>query len=271
MKKHRKKLFLGVAILILVGIFAAEEGLLKIKSKAVFCDVGQGDGIFITLESKEQILIDGGPDNKMIGCVGEHMPYFDRTIEYMIISHPDKDHFVGAVEVLKRYNVKHIILNGDEDSSPEYEEFKKFSKASAIARAGDNIVLENGQITFFHPRQKDYFKDSNDNSLVFKFEYGGKSILFTGDISEKIEANLLAVSGVELRSDIIKISHHGSKTSSGEEFLKTVNPDLAIISVGADNKFGHPSYRIVKRLENLKIQYKRTDETGNIIVPLYKD
>ncbi|MFC1612416.1 ComEC/Rec2 family competence protein [Patescibacteria group bacterium] len=253
--------------LFLCGLLA-EDIFIRQKEKVVFCDVGQGDGAFINL-GKEQVVIDGGPDNKFIGCIGKYMPYFDRKIEYMIISHPDKDHFVGAVEVLKRYNVEKVFINGDESDIPEYIEFLKEAIDNIIIMdERSDIKFENGQIDFIYPSYKlqaTSYKDSNDNSLVFRFEYNGKSILFTGDISKKVEESFLPRSDICIKSDILKISHHGSKTASSEAFLGIMKPELAIISVG-ENNFGHPSYRVIKNLERLGIEYKRTDEEGDIII-----
>lgn len=261
-KNDKEKQFLILCIFLFIGVFIAEDAFFMQKARVVFCDVGQGDGVIINLENSAQILIDGGPDNKFVGCVGKYMPYFDRTIEYMIISHPDKDHFVGAVEILKRYNVERIFVNGDKSEIAEYKEFLRLANGKIeIPNKDSDFEIAGASIDFIH---RSVYNNPNDNSIIFKFLYGDKSILFTGDISEKVEADLLARSDISLQSDILKLAHHGSKTSSGEYFLKVVGPELAIISVGAENNFGHPAFRILKRLENLGIKYKRTDEDGNI-------
>jgi len=185
------------------------------------------------------------------------MPYFDKVIEYVIISHPDKDHFVGVIEILKRYKVENVIVNGDTSEIPEYQEFLTLAK-DKIIEAKDNNFLK-----FLQAGGNS--DDANQNSLVFKFIYNNKSILFTGDAPIEIETKLL---DKDLESNILKLGHHGSKTSSSLEFLKQVAPDLAVISVGIDNKYGHPSYKIIKRLEGLNIKYLRTDELGDIEIKL---
>jgi competence protein ComEC len=227
-----------------------------------------------------QIIVDGGSDNSLVGCVGKYMPYFDRKIEYLIISHPDADHFVGAVEILRRYFVERVIINGDESDLPEWREFEKLSAGRLmIASAGDKIKIGKSEINFLSPEKDGQYKDNNDRSLVFKFLYtpslppltppykGGESlsILFTGDLPEMIEKNLVQEK-VDLSSDILKVGHHGSKYSSSEDFLRAVSPKFATISVGAENSYGHPNYIILKRLENLGIKYLRTDESGDIVV-----
>lgn len=266
LEKIKQNVFLIFCIALFISGLLIEDIFIRQKSKAVFCDVGQGDGALINL-GKEQILIDGGPDNKFVGCIGKYMPYFDRTIEYLIISHPDKDHFVGAVEILRRYNIEKVFLNGDESEIPEYKEFLKLAQGKLIVADKDSdFKIGKAKIDFIHLGK---YKNSNDNSLIFRFEYGAKSVLFTGDASVKVEKELIEKYhdlNNDLNHDILKLGHHGSKTSSAEEFLRAVNPELAIISVGADNKFGHPSYRVIKRLERLGIKYKRTDEVGNIII-----
>jgi len=271
--KNKEKIIIVVCIFLFIGGFLAQELFIKPKSRIVFCDVGQGDGAFMNLKGGKQIVIDGGPDNSMIGCVGNYMPYFDREIEYLIVSHPDKDHFVGAIEVLKRYAVGAVITNGEMGDSPEYKEFLKLAEGKIIP--AKDIDLNNGKINFYNRSDEKY--SDNDNSLVFKFLYTpasilplkkgeegrGMSILFTGDISEKRENALLSS---DLKSDILKIAHHGSKESSSLDFLKAVSPKLAIVSVGAKNSFGHPAYIILKRLENLGIKYLQTDEAGDIVI-----
>tara|TARA_B100000315_G_C14448383_1_gene527930 strand:+ start:119 stop:997 length:879 start_codon:yes stop_codon:yes gene_type:complete len=276
LKKIRQNVFLCFCVFLFLCAFLGEDFFIRGKSRAIFCDVGQGDGIFINL-GKEQIVIDGGPDNKFIGCVGKYMPYFDRKIEYMIVSHPDKDHFVGAVEILRRYNVEKVIVNCDTSDIPEYAEFIKLAQNKLLCvKNTQSIELGDGSIEFLYPLDGALSKDANDNSLIFKFSYQTpsnsplvkgekKTILFTGDASTKVEKKLLK-SGVDLKSDILKLGHHGSKTSSDEKFLQAVNPELAIVSVGADNKFGHPSYRVIKNLQKLGIKYYRTDEKEDIIV-----
>jgi len=257
MKKNKEKIILFLAIIIFLITFLLYDFLIKQSSRVVFCDVGQGDGTFININNDKQILIDGGPDNKFIGCVGKYMPYFDHKIEYVIVSHPDKDHFVGIIEVLKRYDVEYVIVNGDKSDIPEYEEFLFLAK-DKIIKPEDNDFLK------FLQKGGDS-KDSNNNSLVFKFIYNNKSILFTGDAPTEVEEKFL---DKDLKSDILKLGHHGSKTSSSKSFLEAVAPELTIISVGADNKYGHPSYLIIKRLENLGIKYLRTDDLGDIEIKL---
>ncbi len=249
-------------LIIFLDIFIIGEWRLAHQEKIIFCDVGQGDGAMIVMGAT-QIIVDGGPDNSLAGCVGKYMPYFDRRIEYLIISHPDADHFVGAVEILRRYSVERVIVNGDKSDSPEYKEFLRLARDKIIAAR--DFEIAKAKIIFYKTSAEQ--PSDNDKSLVFKFLYNGIGVLFTGDLPETIEKKL-AQEQNDLAADILKVGHHGSKTSSSENFLRAVSPMLAVISVGADNKFGHPAYIILKRLENLGIKYLRTDEAGDIVVNL---
>ncbi len=283
MKDFSKKLIWPLILIIFLDIFIIGQYRLANQQRVIFCDVGQGDGAMIVMGAT-QIIVDGGPDNSLAGCVGKYMPYFDRKIEYLIISHPDADHFVGAVEILRRYFVERVIVNGDESDSPEWREFKKLAQGKiTVANENFGIDLPVGKIDFLYPDEKhpvpEVKHETNDYSLVFKFIFplvikgevakpmgdSGISILFTGDATETTEENLLG-RGADVSSDILKVGHHGSKFSSTKEFLKAVGPKLAVISAGADNKYGHPANIILKRLENLGIKYLRTDESGDIIV-----
>ncbi|MCG2694051.1 hydrolase, partial [Candidatus Parcubacteria bacterium] len=155
-----------------------------------------------------------------------------------------------------------VYINGEVSDIPEYKEFLRLAEDKLIvADKNSDIDLSSGKIDFINLGG---YKDSNDNSLVFKFVYGGNSILFTGDAPIKIEEDLIN-SGVDMKVDILKVGHHGSKNSTSEEFLRAVSPGLAIISVG-ENNYGHPSYRVIKNLENANIKYKRIDEEGDIVI-----
>lgn len=269
MKNFNGKIFSTLVIIIFLDIFMIGEWRSAAQSRVVFCDIGQGDGVFVNLTGGVQMIADAGPDNNMVGCVGKYMPYFDRRIEYVIISHPDKDHFAGAMELLKRYDVGKVFINGDLSAIPEYAEFLKMAGGRVqVAYTDSDFAAAGAKIDFLYPYVLDReTKNNNDNSLVFRFEYGGKTILFTGDLPAKSEAELIR-HNADLRADVLEVGHHGSKYSSSPEFLRAVRPKLAAISVGANNKYGHPAYIILKRLENLGIKYLRTDEKGDIVINL---
>lgn len=266
MTNFKEKLCTVAIVAVLVAAFLAQDFFGARKSRIIFCDVGQGNGTIIALRGGSQIIVDAGPSNKFSGCVGKNMPYFDREIELIVISHPDKDHFVGAIELLKKYRVERVIVNNDISDSGEYKVFLGLAndKLRKVG-AGEQIKIGGAEIDFLSPKKN--YKNDNKNSLVFKFSYGDKDILFTGDAPTEIE-NSLIKDGADLKADILQIAHHGSEDSFSKKFLEAVGPELAIISVGKDNKYGHPSGRVVRALENFNIRYSRTDEAGDITVPL---
>jgi len=187
------------------------------------------------------------------------------------LTHPDPDHFNGLVAVLERYKVIQAIDNGKGDASPAYVEYRNLIQEKNIPRfvisQPQKINFERLSLNFFWPDENlisEPIKDDNFASIVFKMIDGQNSFLFTGDATEETEA-ILINSGQNLEADVLKVGHHGSKYSSGIKFLEKVKPEFAVISVGADNKFGHPSLRVIKNLEAVGAKILRTDEKGDII------
>ena len=272
MFSKKQIIILSALILFLILAFAVdskgETGL-----KVYFLDVGQGDSIFIETENKMQILVDGGPDNRVIQKLSEVMPFWDRTIDLVVLTHTDRDHIGGLPEVLKRYKVKGIIETGIECEKPEclaWEELKGKEKAANIlVKLGDSVILdENTRILILNPFDSMADKKvskTNNTSVVAKLIYGQYSVLLTGDIEKQIEEKLV-LAGVDIDTDYLKLPHHGSKTSSTEEFLDKTSPLLAFISLGLNNRYGHPHQEVVSRLEKKNIKYYRTDELGTILL-----
>jgi competence protein ComEC len=236
-----------------------------------FFDVGQGDAIFIETPQRHQILIDGGPSSKIIEKLAKEIPFWDRTIDLIILTHPEKDHITGLLEVLKRYKVENVLWTGIVRNIPEYKEWRNLiekEKANIkIAKAGQKISCKNCQwkIEIFYPFENlegMEFDDSNDTSIVSKLIFGNSSFLFTGDIYKDVEESL-ALTPFDLSSKILKIAHHGSKTSSSEKFLEKVSPEIAVISVG-ENKYGHPHRETLETLKRYGIRVLRTDLNGDI-------
>ncbi len=239
--------------------------------KVYFLDIGQGDSIFIETGNGIQILVDGGPDNTVIQELSEVMPFWDRTIDFIVLTHPDHDHVGGLPEVLKRYKVSGIIETGIECEKAEclvWQDLKKKENATIIlARLGDSVIFdENTKIIFFNPFESvagEKVSKANNTSLVAKLIYGEHSILLTGDIEKQIEEKLV-LAGIDIDSDYLKLAHHGSKTSTADEFLDKVSPEIAFISLGLDNNYGHPHQEVIERLEKRNIKYYRTDASGTI-------
>ena len=232
-----------------------------------FFDVGQGDSILIELGNSYQILVDGGPDEKVLDELHKAMPFGDRTIEIIILSHPDYDHLAGLVSVLADYQVEQVyVAPGNEDKwlySAWLRDLRQEGVKINIV-SGQQIlnIGKHFQITFLHPIDDRIQTNVNNASVVFKLQHGQNSFLFPGDVEEEAEAVLVETYRDELKADVLKVPHHGSKTSSTQEFLNLVQPKLAVIQVSADNSYGHPSPRVLWRYKG--VQIFRTDQEGTI-------
>lgn len=240
------------------------------RPQVVFLDVGQGDAIHIRLADGFDILIDGGPDDRVIERLGEYLPFYDRTLELVVLTHPDADHVTGLVEVLERFSVDRVLTAGS--SVPDKAAYQSFLEAieqkhieSTIVGAGQRYELPGGAILrILYPTDNlPPNTPLNEQSLVMLFTFNGASFLLTGDIGSASERRLLQ-SGQELSADVLKIAHHGSKYSTDQAFLDAVDPDIAVISSGADNAYGHPHPETLQRLATAGITLFRTDEGGDI-------
>lgn len=239
------------------------------KLQVYFLDVGQGDAIFIKTPDKHKIIIDGGPDNRVLAELGKHLPFYNQKIDLVILTHPDADHLTGLVEVLKRYPVKKILTSGIACNNPLCgawsEVIKEKGVETQIAQAGQIFDFGETRLEILHPLinlNQQIVEETNDTSIVTKLVYHDNSFLLTGDATVAAEAALLAAEA-DLRTEVLKVSHHGSDTASSEEFLSAVQPRWAVISVGK-NKFGLPSRRILYRLGRVGVAILRTDELGEV-------
>lgn len=271
----RKISLIHLVILLCLSVFAfstnsiasQKDGLLKIY----FFDIGQGDAIFIETPSGQQVLVDGGPNNKILSKLGKMMPFYDRSIDMIVVSHPHADHIVGLIDVLNRYEVKNIIEARESYNSPEFRTWRSVvdeENANNIeAMAGKEIDFgDNTTLTILHPFESvadDNPKNPHDDDVVVLLRYGNLAVMLTGDMETKVERRLI-ISGEDLDADVFKAGHHGSKTSSSDELLSAVSPEAAIIQVGAKNRYGHPSPEVLERFNNYGIKYYRNDLNGDI-------
>jgi len=237
--------------------------------KVVFFDVGQGSSVFIEAANKSQVLIDGGPGSQVLNKLGKEMPFFDRSIDVIILTHPDADHLNGLADVLKNYKVYQVIDSCIEDPGGAYQEWLRLIEEKEIerlcAQAGQKIKLsERAEIDVLFPLQSlkgISVENTNSASLVIKLINGNSTILLTGDAEEATEHQLINFN-IDLKSQILQVAHHGSKSSSSEKFLELVAPETAVIQVGKNNRYKHPHQEVIDRLKNAKIF--RTDLDGNV-------
>jgi len=274
-----------IVILLCLFVFAfstystaqEKDGLLKVY----FFDVGQGDAIFIEAPNGNQVLIDGGPDNTVLQKLGETMPFYDKDIDVVVLTHSDADHVTGLIGVLKRYDVKNVVYSNIVRKSSLYNAWQKavaeedaniIDPVGGLPRAGrGGKVIDLGSgitLSMAHPGEPlggKVLEKTNNDSVVLMLKYGETEVLLTGDIEAKAERQII-LSGADLDADILKVAHHGSKTSTIEEFLYEVSPQVAVIQVGAKNRYGHPTKEVLKRLEDYGITYYRNDIDGDIKV-----
>lgn len=245
--------------------------------RAYMFDVGQGDGLLLVSPSGKQIVLDGGPDLSMLRHLGKELPFFDRTIELLVLSHPHYDHLAAFPEILKRYKVERVLITGTRYDSHAYESFlslvrRENAQVTLADPAGDIDMGDGLKLDVLWPREGLLGKsgDANNTSVVVRAAFGSGSILFTGDMEVPEEEDVLQ-SGQDIRADILKVAHHGSKTSSSTGFLLAVDPELALVSVAKVNTYGHPSPSVVERLKHFGIETRMTMEEGTICLRIFKD
>lgn len=283
--KKRRQLILMLALAAWGMILVWPSGRLKV----VFCDAGQGDETLIQ-RGFTQILIDGSRPGKALKCLQKHVPFFDRKLEMVILSHPQLDHFGGLIDVMKRYDVRSFVYNGTAGEGWEWGKFSRlvFSEGAKIetVKAGDEVRVGKLKFEVLWPKEDGLWvvgsgsrskgegestqilgvrspglEELNSGSLVMALSYGDFDALFTGDIGEEEEKEMLTLGSVE----VLKVAHHGSKNSSSSGFLNAFKPALAVIEVGK-NSYGHPTAETLKRLREVGARIMRTDQDGDVVV-----
>jgi competence protein ComEC len=284
--KTLPKLRLSILVVLLLGaifsVYAAwcEErgGVLTVA----FLDVGQGDAIYIEAPNGNQMLIDAGPSKAVLRELSKVMLFYDRSIDVALATHADQDHVGGLPDVLQKYKVNIFIESGVPGESSSYKETEKIVSDDGIkkilARRGMEVDLGDGVILqILFPVTVFDGMETNKASIVARLVYGENEFLLTGDSPVAIENYLVslgsqsrtfgtgAVQSPTLASDVLKAGHHGSKTSTSQTFVSAVSPQYAVISVGKDNKYGHPNQETLDILNNFGAKILRTDQLGRII------
>ena len=253
---------------LLVGLWSTSQadGLLHVS----FLDVGQGDAILVVTPGGRQVLVDGGRyPTTILDELGREVPFWDRSLDIVVATHPDDDHIAGLVAVLERYQVDMLLINGAiVNDDPAYTTLLATAAERGtqlhVAETGEQYLLDQGtSLVILHPAADFHGDDTNAQSIVGRLSYGDLSILLTGDAENDVE-EMLIDHGDTLSSTVLKVGHHGSKNASGEDFLRVVRPQVAIISAGKDNSYGHPHPDVLARLDAIGATVLRTDESGTL-------
>ena len=267
MSVRRPVYILSALLLLNIFVWVAVWQLSGPGLEVSFFDVGQGDAIFVEAPGGYQILIDGGPSSVILEKLGKEMPFWDRTLDFVILTHPDYDHVSGLIEVLKSYKVENILWSGVVRDTPEYREWENLIKNEGaniyIAKAGQRITAGSTVIDVLYPLESlEGVESSNANntSVVTRLSYSDNAFLLQGDAYKSTEAKIMESGGID--SDVLKVGHHGSKTSTSKEFVDAVSPDIAVISCGKDNPYGHPHEETLQNLFGAEVL--RTDLMGDI-------
>jgi competence protein ComEC len=272
---------LGIALLLLVlCLLSLPDGKLHV----FVLDIGQGDSILILTPTNERILVDGGPNDAVLKELGKVMPFYEKTLDLVILTHPHSDHVDGLVEVLKRYDVKTVMMTGVKYNYSGYSAFldqilkqkipiiyagAKISSSDVQQSAFDapadyrlgSVILD--MLFPFASEQGKSFENQNNGSIVFRLLYGKRIFYFSGDLEVEGEEKLVS-SGLDLHADYLKVGHHGSKTASSLPFLDRVQPTYSAISCGINNTFHHPYPVTIQHFQERRMKIFRTDLDGMV-------
>lgn len=255
------QLLILTSLLIVLSITQLPDNNLHV----IACDVGQGDAILVSYK-QTQILTDGGPDSSVLDCLGRHMPFWDRKIELVILTHPDSDHATGLVDVIQRYNVESILKNDSDVSTDIYRLLEKWVGSRNVRvltpKRGMAIRLDLIYLDILSEYDSTK-KDTNFNSIVYRLKFNNFSGLFTGDMPPLVSDEVSDRVG---KVNYIKVPHHGSTNGLTDNLLNSTMPKIAVISVGVKNPWGFPREEILSMLSNYNVKVLRTDEMGDVEV-----
>ncbi len=239
----------------------------------IFFDVGQGDATLIQ-EGEFQILVDGGPNSAVLSKIGKYMPFWDKTMEVVVLTHGDADHINGLIDVLEKYEVEKVIMSKNSAKNEESQIFDALLESSDVeiewANLGDAFEYNSISFLVLHPFFEDEFAskedDLNNLSVAMKVYFNNAPILLlSGDIDSETE-NKIIEKGLDVSAKIMHANHHGSKYSNSDSWIKAVNPEKVVVSAGEENRYGHPAKEVLERIGNFGAEILRTDEIGDILI-----
>lgn len=269
----------GILVVSLVLTFSAwnmSRGNNKPSSQLLqvsFLDVGQGDSIYIRAPNGNDVLIDAGATQSVVAQLKEVLPSHDSELDLVIASHPDQDHIGGLGKIFELFEIKHYLSTDKTSSTKTFAALQEKIKnepgiQKTTATRGQRIILDSERGVFidilFPNGSAVGIKDTNDSSIVLELNYGPAQFLFTGDASASIEQFLIQHDAAILKTSVLKLGHHGSKTSSSDAFLRATNPEYAVVSAGKNNKYGHPNEEVLDRISALEIPLFETAVSGTI-------
>lgn len=259
-------LFICATCIVLILFSGKKESLLKV----VFLDVGQGDAIYIETPNGSQVLVDGGRGKEVLRKLSREMGFFDKSLNVVVMTHEDKDHVGGLPGVFERYDVGTFVRTENQGESGAAEAIDMVGDdgetRTVHARRGMTFAFGDGaQFEILFPDRDPAGLESNASSIVMRVVYGSSEFLFTGDSPDEIEQYLISLGEDDLKSDVLKLGHHGSRTSSSGSFLQSVDPSYSIVSAGKDNSYGHPHQEVVKRVGELGSVLLNTADMGSIV------
>ena len=260
-----------LGIVIICSVFLLFQELNRDKNpKIIFLDVGQGDSTLIITPNGRKILVDAGKYSSISEKISNHIGFLDRSIDMVIATHPDSDHVTGFNTLIDEYDIGYFVHSGLLAGSPIYRtiasKVRDKNVSTITAYAGEIIEVDTNMfIEILSPYLNQKIDEPNNHSVVVKINYLDTSILLTGDASIIVEQNLVSLYGERLQSDILKLGHHGSKTSTSSNFVQTVQPEYGIISAGCNNTFGHPHAAVLRTLDDYGVTDISTCEQGDIV------
>ncbi len=268
MKKNLILILFSTFVLMTMSIYQAIKSSDN-RLHIVFCDVGQGDGIYIRTPDKKDIVVDAGANEKMLECLSRHMPFWDRTIDIVFSTHADLDHYGGLSGIFEAYKIIYYAKSSNTSPAQSYEYLeelvKKEGSVNKIIYKGDKFVFSSSvEILTLWPTkefEKNVGADDNNLSLVQIVKFGNFELLLDGDLDKEI---LNTIIDTQKDIDVLKLSHHGSYTGTDNETFSHIKPELSIISSGKNNRYGHPHKEVLDVLKQNNLKYLRTDEKGDI-------
>lgn len=240
------------------------------KFRLIFCDIGQGDGMLLVTPGGSQIVVDGGPGNKILECLAKHMPFYDRDVEVIVSTHPQQDHMQGLIAILERYQVKNIAATGISHSTDFYKVWQGSTAGEGAkiveAKAGEKIKVDDVILEVLWPPvdqlaiwQQSPPSDLNESAVVIKAVYGDFCAYLTGDAPKEILVNIM-----DEPCEVLKLSHHGSRTGTDKAVITKSSPMIAIAQLGLKNRYGHPHQEVLDAVGD--ITFLRNDLNGEVEV-----